>query len=72
MQMGIECFPVQFQKHGMRTSTLKVTPAMKSLACCSIRRSGWQGQRPELRSIEPMVERVIEEEPEPERAAKEK
>jgi hypothetical protein len=31
-----------------------------------------KGQRPELRSIEPMVERVIEEEPEPERAAKEK
>jgi hypothetical protein len=46
---------------------------MKSLGVL-LNKAEWlgKGQRPELRSIEPMVERVIEEEPEPERAAKEK
>jgi DNA primase catalytic core len=74
MQMGIECFRVQFPKSmDANEYALKVTPAMKSLGVL-LNKAEWlgKGQRPELRSIEPMVERVIEEEPEPERAAKEK
>ena len=74
MQMGIECFRVQFTKSmDANEYALKVTPAMKSLGVL-LNKAEWlgKGQRPELRSIEPMVERVIEEEPEPERAAKEK
>jgi DNA primase catalytic core len=72
--MGIECFRVQFPK-GMDANeyALKVTPAARSLGVL-LNRAEWlgKGQRPELRSIEPMVELVIEEEPEQERAAKEK
>jgi hypothetical protein len=52
---------------------LKVTPAARSLGVL-LNKAEWlgKGQRPESRSVEPMAERVIEEEPEPERAAKEK
>jgi DNA primase catalytic core len=72
--MGIECFRVQFPK-GMDANeyALKVTPAARSLGVL-LNKAEWlgKGQRPESRSVEPMAERVIEEEPEPERAAKEK
>jgi len=72
MQMGIECFRVQFPK-GMDANeyALKVTPAAKSLGVL-LNKAEWlgKGQRPESRSVEPMAERVIEEEQE--RAAKEK
>jgi len=74
MQMGIECFRVQFPKSmDANEYALKVTPAMKSLGVL-LNKAEWlgKGQRPELRSIEPMVERVIEEEPEPERQLKKK
>jgi hypothetical protein len=52
---------------------LTVTPAARSLGVL-LNKAEWlgKGQRPESRSVEPMAERVIEEEPEPERAAKEK
>jgi DNA primase catalytic core len=67
MSMGIECFRVQFPK-GMDANeySLKVQPAAKSLAVL-LNRAEWlgKGQRPEPRSIEPMME------PEPEPAAKE-
>jgi DNA primase catalytic core len=69
--MGIECFRVQFPK-GMDANeyALKVTPAARSLGVL-LNKAEWlgKGQRPESRSVEPMVERVIEEEQE--RAAKE-
>ena len=72
--MGIECFRVQFPK-GMDANeyALKVTPAARSLGVL-LNKAEWlgKGQGPESRSVEPMAERVIEEEPEPERAAKEK
>ena len=71
MEMGIECFRVQFPK-GMDANeyALKVQPAAKSLAVL-LNKAAWlgKGQRPEPRSIEPMMEPVIE--PEPEQAAKE-
>ena len=69
MSMGIECFRVQFPK-GMDANeyALKVQPAAKSLAVL-LNRAEWlgKGQRPEPRSIEPMMEPVIE----PEQATKE-
>jgi DNA primase catalytic core len=71
MSIGIECFRVQFPK-GMDANeyALKVQPASKSLAVL-LNKAEWlgKGQRPEPRSIEPMVEAVIE--PEIEQAAKE-
>jgi DNA primase catalytic core len=75
MQMGIECFRVQFPK-GMDANeySLKVQPAAKSLAVL-INKAEWlgKGQRPEPRSIEPMMEAEIEPEIElePEPATKE-
>jgi DNA primase catalytic core len=67
MSMGIECFRVQFPK-GMDANeySLKVTPAAKSLAVL-LNKAEWlgKGQRPEPRSIEPMMEPEIEPEPEP-------
>jgi DNA primase catalytic core len=69
--VGIECFRVQFPK-GMDANeyALKVQPAAKSLAVL-LNKAEWlgKGQRPEPRSIEPMMEAVIE--PEIEQAAKE-
>ena len=71
MGMGIDCFRVQFPK-GMDANeyALKVQPAAKSLAVL-LNKAAWlgKGQRPEPRSIEPMMEAVIE--PEIEQAAKE-
>jgi DNA primase catalytic core len=71
MSIGIECFRVQFPK-GMDANeySLKVQPAAKSLAVL-LNKAEWlgKGQRPEPRSIEPMVEAVIE--PDIEQAAKE-
>jgi len=79
MQMGIECFRILFPK-GMDANeyTLKVQPAAKSLGVL-LNKAEWlgKGQRPEPRSIEPIVEiepaiepePIIEEQPEP--AAKE-
>jgi len=75
MSMGIECFRVQFPK-GMDANeyALKVQPAAKSLAVL-LNKAEWlgKGQRPEPRSIEPMMEAEIEPEiePEPEPATKE-
>ncbi len=67
MSMGIECFRVQFPK-GMDANeySLKVQPAAKSLAVL-LNKAEWlgKGQRPEPRSIEPMMEAEIEPEPEP-------
>jgi DNA primase catalytic core len=85
MQMGIECFRVLFPK-GMDANeySLKVQPAARSLAVL-LNKAEWlgKGQRPEPRSMEPIVEiepaaeielatepePIIEEQPEP--AAKE-
>jgi DNA primase catalytic core len=71
MSMGIECFRVQFPK-GMDANeySLKVQPAAKSLAVL-LNKAEWlgKGQRPEPRSVEPMMEAVIE--PEIEQATKE-
>lgn len=75
MGMGIECFRVQFPK-GMDANeyALKVQPAAKSLAVL-LNKAEWlgKGQRPEPRSIEPMMEAEIEPEIElePEPATKE-
>jgi DNA primase catalytic core len=73
MSMGIECFRVQFPK-GMDANeyALKVQPAAKSLAVL-LNKAEWlgKGQRPEPRSIEPMMEAEIEPEIEPEPATKE-
>jgi DNA primase catalytic core len=77
MGMGIECFRVQFPK-GMDANeySLKVTPAAKSLAML-LNKAEWlgKGQRPEQRSMEPIVEiepaaeiepePIIEDQPEP-------
>ncbi len=75
MQMGIECFRVLFPK-GMDANeySLKVQPASKSLAML-LNKAEWlgKGQRPEPRSMEPIVEiepaiepePIIEEQPEP-------
>jgi DNA primase catalytic core len=72
MEMGIECFRVLFPK-GMDANeySLKVQPAAKSLAVL-LNKAEWlgKGKRPEPRSIEPLMERVMEAEPEP--ATKEK
>ena len=76
MEMGIECFRVQFPK-GMDANeyALKVTPAAKSLGVL-LNKAAWlgKGQQPELRSIMPVIvtapvieaEPVIEPAPEPE------
>jgi DNA primase catalytic core len=79
MEMGIECFRVLFPK-GMDANeySLKVQPAAKSLGVL-LNKAEWlgKGKRPEPRSIEPMMELVIEAEPdaepviEPEPATKE-
>jgi DNA primase catalytic core len=73
MEMGIECFRVLFPK-GMDANeySLKVQPAAKSLAVL-LNKAEWlgKGKRPEPRSIEPLMERVMEAEPEPEPATKE-
>lgn len=65
MSMGIECFRVLFLK-GMDANeyTLKVQPAAKSLDVL-LNKAEWlgKGQRPEPRSIEPMVMTEIEAEP---------
>jgi DNA primase catalytic core len=85
MAMGIECFRVLFPKDmDANQYALKVQPAAKSLGVL-LNKAEWlgKGQRPEPRSIEPMVEiepaaeiepaiepePIIEEQPEP--AAKE-
>jgi DNA primase catalytic core len=73
MEMGLECFRVLFPK-GMDANeySLKVQPAAKSLAVL-LNKAEWlgKGKRPEPRSIEPLMERVMEAEPEPEPATKE-
>ena len=73
MEMGIECFRVLFPK-GMDANeySLKVQPAAKSLAVL-LNKAEWlgKGKRPEPRSVEPLMERVMESEPEPEPATKE-
>jgi DNA primase catalytic core len=77
MGIGIECFRVQFPK-GMDANeySLKVQPAAKSLAML-LNKAEWlgKGQRPEQRSMEPIVEiepaaeidpePIIEDQPEP-------
>jgi len=77
MGLGIECFRVQFPK-GMDANeySLKVQPAAKSLAML-LNKAEWlgKGQRPEQRSMEPIVEiepsaeiepePIIEDQPEP-------
>jgi DNA primase catalytic core len=77
MEMGIECFRVLFPK-GMDANeySLKVQPAAKSLAVL-LNKAEWlgKGKRPEPRSIEPLMELVMDSEPviedEPEPATKE-
>jgi len=77
MQMGIECFRVLFPK-GMDANeySLKVQPAAKSLGVL-LNKAEWlgKGKRPEPRSVEPMMELVIDAEPviepQPESATKE-
>jgi DNA primase catalytic core len=77
MQMGIECFRVLFPK-GMDANeySLKVQPAAKSLGVL-LNKAEWlgKGKRPESRSVEPMMELVIDAEPviepQPESATKE-
>lgn len=83
MRMGIECFRVLFPKDmDANAYALKVTPAAKSLGVL-LNKAQWlgKGQRPELRSIGPIVEiepvmkpaPTVETEPEEiETAAKEK
>ena len=77
MGLGIECFRVQFPK-GMDANeySLKVQPAAKSLAML-LNKAEWlgKGQRPEQRSMEPIIEiepaaeiepePIIEDQPEP-------
>jgi DNA primase catalytic core len=67
MQMGIECFRVQFPK-GMDANEYarKVTPAAKSLAVL-LNKAQWlgKGQRPAPRAVEPVIESEPEIEPEP-------
>jgi len=77
MQMGIECFRVQFPK-GMDANeyALKVTPAARSLGVL-LNKAEWlgKGQRPESRGIEVEIVAATPEivaTPEKERAAKEK
>ena len=63
MQMGIECFRVLFPKDmDANAYALKVQPAAKSLGVM-LNKAEWlgKGQRPEPRTLEP----VIEAEPEP-------
>jgi DNA primase catalytic core len=71
MSMGIECFRVQFPK-GMDANeyALKVQPAAKSMAVL-LNKAEWlgKGQRPEMRSMEPMAEPEIELQPEAVKAA---
>jgi DNA primase catalytic core len=68
MEMGIECFRVLFPK-GMDANeySLKVQPAAKSLAVL-LNKAEWlgKGKRPEPRSMEPLMELVIEAEPDAE------
>lgn len=76
MQMGIECFRVLFPKEmDVNAYALKVQPASKSLGVL-LNKAEWlgKGQRPEPRTLEPVIvaEPVIEPEPaEIEAAAKE-
>ena len=71
--MGVECFRVLFPK-GMDANeySLKVQPAAKSLGVL-LNKAEWlgKGKRPEPRSVEPMMELVMDAEPviEPEPAA---
>ena len=77
MEMGIECFRVLFPK-GMDANeySLKVQPAAKSLAVL-LNKAEWlgKGKQPEPRSIEPLMDLVMDAElviePEPEPATKE-
>jgi DNA primase catalytic core len=68
MEMGVECFRVLFPK-GMDANeySLKVQPASKSLGVL-LNKAEWlgKGKRPEPRSIEPMMEQIIEAEPDAE------
>jgi len=70
MEMGIECFRVEFPK-GMDANdyALKVTPAAKSLGVL-LSKAAWlgKGKRPETRVLEPVIAAapVIEPEPMPE------
>jgi DNA primase catalytic core len=71
MQMGIECLRVLFPKNmDANAYALKVTPAAKSLGVL-LNKAQWlgKGQRPELRSIEPVVEAEPGIDPAPEPAA---
>jgi DNA primase catalytic core len=76
MQMGIECFRVLFPREmDANAYALKVQPASKSLGVL-LNKAEWlgKGQRPEPRTLEPVIvaEPVIEPEPaEIEAAAKE-
>jgi len=67
MQMGIECFRVLFPREmDVNAYALKVQPASKSLGVL-LNKSEWlgKGQRPEPRTLEPVIvaEPVIEPEP---------
>jgi len=71
MQMGIECLRVLFPKDmDANAYALKVTPAAKSMGVL-LNKAQWmgKGQRPELRSIEPVVEAEPGIDPAPEPAA---
>jgi DNA primase catalytic core len=67
MQMGIECFRVQFPKDmDANAYALKVQPAKKSLGLL-LNRAEWlgKGQRPEPRNMEPVIVPAPVIEPEP-------
>ena len=67
MQMGIECFRVLFPREmDANAYALKVQPASKSLGVL-LNKSEWlgKGQRPEPRTLEPVIVAELEIEPEP-------
>ena len=67
MQMGIECFRVLFPKEmDVNAYALKVQPASRSLGVL-LNKSEWlgKGQRPEPRTLEPVIVAELEIEPEP-------
>ena len=66
-QMGIECFRVLFPKEmDANAYALKVQPASRSLGVL-LNKSEWlgKGQRPEPRTLEPVIVAELEIEPEP-------